>query len=373
VIPSTRPTVAEIDLNAIAFNLERVRKEVGEGVLVMAVVKANAYGHGMTEVARYLERRRVDYFGVAFPEEGATLRRAGIRKPIHVFTLPFPSQARLYAEHRLEATVASARDVRLLDHAAGLRSRRVAVHVKVETGMNRIGVRRESLPSLIRTLQRSRHLDVRGMFTHFATAEVRGDSFTRMQLEEFDGALSTALRLGLDVPIVHCANSAAILNYPQSHYSMVRPGLMLYGYSPSPTSPRRISLKPAMSLKTAIAFVKRIEAGESVSYGRRFIARRGTTIATLPLGYADGFSRMLTGKAEVLIGGGRYPVVGTICMDQCMAACGDSTVGAGDEAVLIGKQGKELITAWDWAKRLGTVPYEVCCAISSRVPRVYIN
>lgn len=369
----TRPTVAEVDLSAIAFNLKGIRARVGPGIGIMAVVKANAYGHGMERVSTFVDQGLADCFGVAFPEEGLALRTAGIRKPIHVFTLPTASQAHLYTDHDLEATVSSTRDLALLDREAGRAGKPVRIHLKVDTGMNRIGVKPAELEAVVAGLARSRRLELKGVFTHFATADEPRRDFLRTQIAGFQRSLEQLRSLGVEPDVVHCANSACILDMPETWYSMVRAGVMMYGYYPSKTTSESVPIRPALTWKTRVMLVKVIEPGETVSYGRRFAATRRTRIATLPVGYADGFTRLLTGKAHVLLRGKRFPVAGSICMDQLMVDVGDEPVEPDDEAVLIGRQGEGYCPAWELADALGTIPYEICCAISSRVPRTYIS
>ena len=337
----------------------------------MAVVKANAYGHGIEAVARFVERSLADYFGVATAEEGVVLREAGIRKPIHIFTLPANSQARLVADFNLEPTICSPDDIRILEKAGQKARKTIPVHLKIETGMNRVGVRREDLGILLGELAKAKRVEIKGIYTHFANADERDKLFLHAQLNGFQEALVFLDHQGVAADVVHCANSAAILDAPESWFSMVRPGVMMYGYYPSKTTTESVPLRPAMRLQTSVAMVKWIEEGETVSYGRRYTALRRTQIATLPVGYADGITRLLTGKASVLLGGKRFPVAGTICMDQLMVDVGDSKVARGDTAVLIGAQNGAHQSAWDLAEAIGTIPYEICCAISSRVPRVY--
>jgi alanine racemase len=368
----TRPTAAHIQLPILLSNLRLIQRRVGRGVRVMAVVKANAYGHGILPVSRYLVSQGITDLGVAFAEEGVALRSAGIRAPIHVFALSDRSQAELCVEHRLDATVATVGDIRTLQRAADRRHRSVAVHLKIDTGMNRIGARPADLPGVLRALARARRVELKGVFTHFATSDVPGSPFVGQQLTRFDAALETVLRSGAQPEIIHAANSGAILHRPDATYSMVRAGILMYGYSPSGPDDRTLPVRPALSLISRVAQVKRIERGETVSYGRRYRAVRPTTIATIPVGYADGLFRSLTNTgAEVLIEGRRFPIVGTICMDQCMVDCGGAEVGVGDRATVIGRSSSSIITAWDVARLAGTIPYEVTCAISARVPRVY--
>jgi alanine racemase len=369
----SRPTVAEIDLGALRSNLRSVRRRVGRAVAIAAVVKANAYGHGSRMVAQTLENAGADAFGVAFAEEGAELRQEGIRLPIHVFTLPAPGQIPLYLAHDLEATIATVREARALNAAAEREGTTVRVHLKIDTGMNRIGVRSAAIESLLRALGRMRRLEIKGVFTHFAVAEIRDTRFTELQLERFEEAIGLLRRHGVTPEAIHCANSAAIIAHPESYFTMVRPGIMLYGYAPSGVPPKEHPIRPVMTLRSSVAMVKEIGPGESVSYGRQFIARRRTRIATVPIGYADGYSRLLTGRTSVLIGGRRHPVAGTICMDQLMVDVGRLDVRPGDDVVLIGTQRGSRITAQDLGDLLGTIPYEICCAVSARVPRTYRN
>jgi alanine racemase len=366
-----RPTVAEVDLGAIRSNCTGIRRRVGPRVRILAAVKANAYGHGAVPVAKALLNAGADGFGVAFPEEAIELRNAGITSQILVFTLPAPGRVKPYLDHGLESTVATVDDLRLLTDAAVAAGRTASIHIKVDTGMNRIGVQRAKLVSFLRALAKMPRLEVKGVCTHFAHSEIRDKRFTHLQLERFDEAVAMLRRHGVEPPDVHCANSAAILDLPDSFFTMVRPGIMLYGYYPSDETTESVRLKPALTLRSTVSMVKEIERGESVSYGRRYIARRRTRIATVPLGYADGYSRQLTGKASVLIRGAAHPVAGTICMDQFMVDVGQSPVRSGDDVVLIGAQRGREISAWDIARKLNTIPYEVCCAISARVPRTY--
>jgi alanine racemase len=370
VFKPTRPTVAEIDLHALAGNLLGIRKKVGRDVRVMGVVKANAYGHGILEISRYLVRQKIDYLGVANAEEGVALREQGIQTPVHVFTLPSEQQAVLPVRYNLEPTVCTEEDAGRLNIHAQRARRTVSVHLKIDTGMNRIGVRAGDLPRLLKSIASMRRIDLKGVYTHFATADWHDKRFSRVQLTEFHKALDILHRSAVDPELVHCAGSAGILDLPESYFSMVRPGIAMYGYYPSRETTESIRLKPVLTLKSRVSLVKWIEKGESVSYGRSFYAPRRTRIATLPLGYADGYFRLLTGRSYALIAGKKFPVIGTICMDQLMVDVGTHDIGAGDEAVLIGRQGKHTISAWDLASIIGTIPYEICTNISSRVPRI---
>ena len=370
---ASRPTRAQIDLRAIHQNLRFIQKRVGASTVVMPVVKANAYGHGIQTVSTYLEGKGYGYFGVAYAEEGLQLREAGVRSPIHIFTLANAAQARLVVQHRLEPTLATLQSLRTLRSAAERSRRVVDIHVKVETGMNRIGVSPQDLPRLMAAIGRSRFVRVKAIYTHFAASDEPGSRFTKQQLARFEDALETLHRLGVRPMHVHAANSGAILRNPESYFSMVRPGIMMYGYSPVGEADPIAKIRPAMRFISEISQVKRINAGESVSYGRKFRANRRTVIGTIPVGYADGLLRGLSGKGMVLIRGSRRPMVGRICMDQIMVDCGTLDVRPGTEVVLFGSQGTRTISAWEQAKLVGTIPYELTCAVSARVPREYLS
>jgi alanine racemase len=367
----TRPTVAEIDLKALAGNLKGIRRRVGKNVRVMGVVKANAYGHGIVEVAKYLEKHQIDYLGVANGEEGVVLREAGVVAPIHVFTLPSKLQAPLYPQHSLEPTVCTQHEASVLNRQGERARKTIPIHLKIDTGMNRIGVEPGGLKKLLKFVAKLRRLEIKGVYTHFAMADVRDKSFSRQQLAEFHVGLEILRKEGVTPDVIHCAGSAGILDLPESYFSMVRPGIMLYGYYPSAETSESVALKSVLTLKSQVSLVKWVSPGESVSYGRRYIADRKTKIATLPIGYADGYMRTLTGRSSVLIGGKRFPTAGTICMDQLMVDVGSEDIAVGDEAILIGHQRREQIGAWDLARTVGTIPYEICTNISSRVPRIY--
>ena len=370
----TRSTFAEINLKAIGSNLQRIREKVGKNVRIMAVVKANAYGHGSESVSAYIEKKYADAFGVAFPEEGAALRKAGIRLPILVLVnLLTREQVKVCVDYKLEPAVCSLAEAAMIDTLGKKMHRTIPVHLKVDTGMNRVGVKVHELEMFLSGIKNARRIEIQSVFTHFATSDWRDKTFTREQLRLFQQGLEILRKNGVEPECVHAANSAAILDFPESYFSMVRPGLSIYGYYPSEEVSRDVPLTPALSWKTRVSLVKKIGTGESVSYGRRYVAQHRTGIATLPLGYGDGFSRLHMGKARVIIQGRKFPVVGVICMDQLMVDIGDADISPGDEAVIIGSQGNETISALDLANHLGTIPYEICTALASRVPRIYIK
>lgn len=370
-----RPTRAIIDLGAIHYNLRRVRQQVGNSTSIMAVIKANAYGHGMIPVAQsILKHRLAEYFGVAIVEEGITLRKNKITTPTLVFTAPNDDQLSEYVTHNLEPTICSLKTARLLNRIAATRGKTVAVHIKVDTGMGRIGVQVRDAVEFVEQVHRLKNIFLKGIYTHFATSDEWDLSFAQKQLQSFYELMQALKSRKIEIPLKHCANSGAILQLKNSYFDMVRPGIMMYGYYPSHETRKTLPLKPAMSVRSKIGFLKRVKKGTSISYGRKYITRRNTFIASVAAGYADGISRRLTNKASALIGGKSFPIVGTICMDQLMIDLGPKSAHkVGNEVVLMGKDGSREISAWEISDMLGTIPYEVCCAISERVPRVYIN
>ncbi|MBI1804060.1 MAG: alanine racemase [Ignavibacteriae bacterium] len=367
-----RLTRVEINLNALQFNVSEIRKRVGPKVKIMGIVKANAYGHGIVGVAHALTRFGVDYLGVGFLEEGVQLRNHGISAPILVLGGVVGSQIHQFLSYDLDITVASIEIAELIDTEALVNSgKRARVHLKIDTGMERIGVHAENAGPFIERVCGLKNIDVVGIYSHLATADEHDKSFAEEQMQRFTTVLDCIRRKGIAIPFQHIANSGAILDLPQSYYSMVRPGIMLYGIYPSDTTSESIPLHPVLTLRSKVAFIKEVPAGVSISYGRQYTTTRRTKIATVPIGYGDGYGRMLTNQIDVLIRGNRYPVVGTICMDQIMVDLGpDSNVHVGVDVTLIGREGNETITAWEISKKLGTIPYEVLTNIAARVPRV---
>jgi alanine racemase len=344
-----------------------------EGRKVLAVVKAQAYGHGAVEVSRRLLTLGADMLGVALVEEGAELRAAGIGAPVLVMGAVFPDQAERITELSLTPIVYSVKLAEALSQAARRRGKTVNVHIKIDTGMGRIGLAPEDAADAIARVFKLPGLSVEGLMTHFADADLADKQFASKQMERFEALMKTLDARGLSIPLRHAANSAAVLDYRRALFTMVRPGLMLYGYSPLEARPGDADVRPVLSLVTRIAFVKTVPAGAPISYGRTFVTKRESRIATIPIGYADGFSRALSNRGEALVRGTRVPVAGRVCMDMTMLdVTGVPGVSEGDDVVLIGRQGNEEITADDLASKAGTIAYEVLCGISSRVPRVYV-
>lgn len=361
----------EVDLQAVRDNVRALRSLTGPATLFMAVVKADGYGHGAVPVARAALEAGADRLGVATVEEAVALRAAGITAPIQVLSEPPDSSVEEILDHRIVATVTTLEFAGALARAAVARGTDAAVHLKVDTGMNRIGVRAEEAPAFARAMMAFPGLRLEGTFTHFATADVPGDWDFGAQLERFRRAIDAMRTERIDPGIVHAANSAATILEPASHFSMVRCGIALYGLHPSDATRARIGLRPAMAVKARAVLVKRIGLGEGVSYGLTWRASSPTRIATLPLGYADGVHRVLSNRMSVLVGGARCPQVGRVCMDQLMVDVGAAPVARGDEFVLVGEQGDEAILLDELAQAAGTINYEMACAFGMRLERLY--
>lgn len=371
---SIRPVWVEIDLNAVRHNLAEIRRLVGPQVEIMAVVKAEAYGHGAVKIAQTALQSGASRLGVALPEEGIALRKAGINAPILVFSPLLTDQAETMVRYDLTPTICMLEPAVALSRAAVAAGKKVPCHVKLDTGMNRIGIPAQEGIVFIKKMQSLPGILFEGVFSHLATADERDKEYARHQMKTFNKVIIDLKNEGLLPPKVHLANSAGIIDLPLAYYNLVRPGIILYGMYPSPeVETDRIRLQPVFSLKTKVVFKKRVPQGSAVSYGRKYVTPRETTIVTLPIGYADGWSRRLSGKAEVLISGKRFPIVGAICMDLCMVDVSDEPVEIGQEVVLIGSQGSETITAEEIGGYLGTINYEVTCMINDRVPRRYLN
>lgn len=369
-----RPAWAEVDLSAVAHNTRAVSRLVAPAG-VLAVVKADGYGHGAVPVALAALHAGASWLGVALVEEGVTLRDAGIDASILVLSEPPPAAMELAASFALVPTVYTAAGV----EAAGAATRgrgstvQLPVHLKVDTGMHRVGAPPGEAATLARAIAANPRLALDGVYTHCAVADEPEDPFTSEQLARFDAVLDQLGALGLAPRLVHAANSAGAIAHPLSRYDLVRIGIALYGIPPAPVLDGAVDLRPALSLKASVSMVKKVESGARISYGLRYRFDRDSTVATVPIGYADGVRRRLAATGgEVLIRGRRRPIAGTVTMDQLTVDCADDdSVRPGDEVVLIGEQGHERITAGDWAQRLDTVGYEIVCGIGPRVPRRY--
>jgi alanine racemase len=370
-----RSTRAVIDLDALEWNVGVIRR-MAPAAKILAMVKANGYGHGMVAIARTLEHLKIDMLGVAFVSEALELRDSQISLPIVTLTPNEPSEAGDVVRHSITTVIGSVEQALELSHQAVSQGRTVVGHLYVDTGMHRDGVRPQEVVDIVRKIDALPALELEGILTHFATADERHDPFLQEQASLFSDVLSSLQQEGRTFDHVHAANTGAIWQAPYTHHTVVRPGLSLHGYAAPETE--EMLLRPTLSLVTKVLSVRHLWPGETVSYGRRFMTAQETRIATLPIGYGDGYLRALSGKAHCLIRGKEYPIVGTICMDECMVDIGMDEVDAGDDVVLIGRQptpdGRmRSIDAMQIAGWAGTIPYEITTAISARVPRKYIG
>ncbi|RJQ80100.1 MAG: alanine racemase [Desulfobacteraceae bacterium] len=383
VKPSTHPVWAEIDLSAIAHNTRELRRLLQSSVRLLVAVKANGYGHGAEQVARTALRHGATDLGVARITEGLALRRAGISAPILIFGYTPAHDTQQLLERRLVPSIFSLQNAREIGAAAASTGQTLPVHVKVDTGMGRLGLPCDGLPNemdggavqAILEMSRIKGIQVQGVFTHFATADHADLHYARRQLECFMRLLAGIEVSGLKIPLRHAANSGAILQMPETHMDMVRAGISVYGLYPSAEIDRSvIHLRPALSLKSAIIHLKRVPAGTCISYGCTYRTPGPTTIATVPVGYADGYRRGLSNKGFMLARGTRVPVVGRVCMDLTMIDVGRVTdIQVGDEVVLIGRQMDGFIAAEEVAAALDTISYEVVAGLTERVARVYLD
>ena len=370
------PTQTEIDLDALAFNVAQVRRLGGKGKKILAVVKANAYGHGAIGIARELEALGVDFLGVAFIEEGIKLRKAGIQKPILILGGGSPFHVKKIFTFRLTPVVFDLALARALDAEGKRQNLVLPVHIKIDTGMNRLGVPFDQTEKFFTSLQSVNFLKVEGVLSHFSSAHLRDKesrNYTANQTKKFKKSLSLIRGLNFDPPLIHMANSSAIIEELIPDFTMVRAGLMLYGAYPSDDlKDTHLSLKPVMSLKTHVIQIKTVPPETPISYSRTFYTKKESLIATIAIGYGDGYHYRLSNRGKVLIQGKKVPLVGSVCMDLIMADVTELPgVKPEEEVVLFGRQGEVTISVEEVAQWAYTIPYEILCGISSRVPRIY--
>lgn len=368
---SQRPTRIRVDLGALSHNLHRIRAHAG--VPVMGIVKANAYGHGLVPVAMHLQAQGVDQLGVAFLEEGIALRQAGITIPILVLGGIFGPQVAQFIANDLEITVSSLDKLRQVEAAAQALGRKAVIHLKIDTGMERIGVHSYSAGPFVEAAVASRWCVLKGIYSHLACADDPASPMTLEQLARFEEACAHVTRLGAPMPLRHLANSGGVLHFPQTCLDMVRPGILMYGVMPDPASRRTVDVRPALSLVSQVVYFKVVRAGNPVSYGATWTPARDTRVVTIPIGYGDGWPRALSSRGEVLIHGQRHPMVGRVCMDQFMVDIGQGSAFNEDEVVLIGAQDGERISAEEVALNAGTIAYEILTGLNERIPREYLG
>lgn len=366
-----RSTWAEVNLTRLEYNLAAIKKAVSPA-RVMLVVKANAYGHGLVEVSKALAGK-TDYIGVAVLEEGILLRKLGITAPIIVLGGIWGDQISNYLQHNLTLTASSVERLEQINAVAAQMGVKAKVHLKIDTGMERIGVHYYSAHLLQEAALKCAHVEVEGIYSHFANAGCGDLTHARLQLERFNEVLRFYERRSLPMPMRHFANSAAVLQLPESYFDLVRPGITLYGVYPTRQVPRTIQVKPALTWKSRVVYFKVVKPGHPVSYGSTWQSDHEVRVVTIPVGYGDGFFRSMSNRARVIIRNKMYPQIGTICMDQMMVNIEWDSAYNGDEAILLGEMGGQRITVEDLAEWAGTIPYEILTNINTRVPRVYIR
>ena len=370
-----RPTYVEVDLSRITENYRAIQARAAPAA-VMPILKANAYGHGLIEVGRHLETLDVPYLGVAFLEEGILLREAGIETPILVLGGILDNQVPLFLDYNLTLTASSIEKLTQIDKAALAKGITAKVHLKIDTGMERLGVHYYNADGLLEAALACNHCQVEGIFSHFANSDSADLRSAEVQLDRFHKVLNFYQERNLPLPMRHMANSGAILQMPLSHFDMVRAGILLYGVYPSTDVPRSVLVRPALSWKSRVVYFKVVKPNHPVSYGSTWQSDHMVRVVTVPVGYGDGYFRSLSNKTQVIIRGKSYPVVGRICMDQMMVNIEWDSAYNGDEVILIGESstpGNGAITCDQLADLAGTIPYEILTNINTRVPRLYTN
>jgi len=371
MVPFSRPTIAEIDLDSLAYNYQQIRSRVHPGTQILAVVKDNGYGHGAVMIARELERLGVDLLGIAIADEGIELRDGGVKRPILILSGIYEEEVDKVIEYDLIPMVFDEGIGKSLSDQARRRDRRVKVHLKFDTGMGRLGAPVEGAREFIEGMRVLPNLLIDGVASHFSMAD---EEYTRAQLRAFREVVELCRAAGINPAYRHISSSAPMIDFPDSQFNLVRPGIMIYGSYPSGEYGDRIALRPVMRLRTEIGFLRKVPAGARISYGGTYITGRESLIATLPIGYGDGYNRRLSNGGEALLRAKRVPVIGRICMDLTMVDATDvEGTSLGDEVVLMGRQGADEITAEEIAEKIGTISYEVLCMVGKRVPRVYLR
>lgn len=366
-----RPTRVEVDLKILAENFINIKKHAG--CKVMPILKANAYGHGLVRVAQLYEELKADYLGVAVVEEGILLREMGIKMPILVLGGVWGNQIPLFLKYNLTITASSIDKLKQIDETAAQLKIKATVHLKIDTGMERVGVHYYNAEKFLETAHSLKNTNVEGIYSHFATAESQDLTFTRLQLERFNEVLECYSKHSIKPPIRHISNSGAILQLAEANLDMVRPGIMLFGVYPSDQIKKTVAVKPALTWRSLVVYFKVIKAGNAVGYGLTYKPDHNIRAVTIPVGYGDGYFRSLSNKAMVMIHGKKYPVIGNVSMDQIVVNIENDSAYNGDEVILLGNDGEDSITAEDLAAWAGTIPYEILTNINTRVPRIYLE
>ena len=370
------PTWTEVNLDAIAQNVRNIKKLIGEKKELMAVVKGNAYGHDVLEVIPVVLNNGATRLAVARLEEGIFLRKTGITVPILILGLTLKQQAELLVSYSITPTVSEYGTIEKLSESAFKKDRKVKVHLKVDTGMGRIGILPHNSLRFVKRIRALKNVEIEGIFTHFSVADEKDKTYTEEQFRKFMGVLSALEKEGIKIPVKHVGNSATLLDFPHMWLDLVRPGISIYGLYPSTEVQKTVKLIPAHSFKTQIVFLKELPVGECISYGRTYTTtKRRTKVASLPVGYADGYNRLLSNQGQALVRGKRVSVIGRVCMDQTMIDVTDlPQVEVGDEVVLWGRQGQEEITVEEIAEKIGTINYEIVhLPDKKRVPKLFIK
>ncbi len=367
------PTRVIIDHNHLRHNFHLI-KDLVHPAKVLCVIKANAYGHGVIEVSRTLINEGADYMGVAYPDEGIELRKAGINTPILLFGVHLRDTFKKLVQHDIDITLTDMDQIESLKETCRQLNMKARIHIKFDTGMNRVGFRMNQLELAVKNIFSEKLFEVIGVYSHLSSSDEDDLSYTKKQLDQFEEIKSYIKNNYPQEILYHIANSGAIMRLKDSHQDMVRPGAVLYGFPPDPNFSFMNNIKEVMTFASKIVLIKKIDRGEPVSYGRRFHTKAKSQIAIIPVGYADGYDRRFTNNGKVIIKGKRYPVIGAVCMDQIIVDLGlDTDIRIGDEVILMGKQGDVYISNTDLCKQLGTIPYEITCGISRRVQRVHVN
>jgi alanine racemase len=369
-----RPVWAEIDLKAIEHNLKEIKKLIQPTTKIMAIVKANAYGHGAVQVAEKAVRAGAEYLGVALLQEAIELRQHGIKTPILILGYTPNIDYEQLIKYEITQAIYQVEHAEKLDEIAKKQGVKAKIHIKIDTGMGRLGFSIKESVQAVERIAKLSNIEIEGLFSHLAMSDAKDKSYTNLQLDKFLKVIQKLEGIGLFFKYKHLANSGGVIDLPETHFNLVRPGIILYGLYPSEeVDHTKINLKQAMTLKTQISYVKEVPKGTAISYGCTYTTSNKARIATLPLGYADGYNRILSNRGMVLVGGNRVPVIGKVCMDQCMIdVTSVKEASPGDEVVVIGAQEHEFIGISEIAKLLDTINYEVLCMISNRVPRKYV-